>query len=151
MRFTQVRDVFREVSRLHSELADYYERLSDTADQERVKLLLNHIGSHSRRLEKSLKAYEGDTHRRVMDAFVDCVSCGDILITCRQMPVTPDMSVEGVTRLAIDVDRCLQRFYREVADKAESENVRELFRNLIDQEESELHKLALDAIAAEEM
>jgi len=151
MRFTQVRDVFQEVSKLHSELADYYEGLSDTAEQLRVKLLLNHIGSHSRHLEQSLQAYERDTHRRVMDAFVDCDSCHDILITCRQMPVTPDMSVEGVTRLAMDVDRCLQRFYREVADKAESDKVRELFRNLIDQEESELRKLALDAMAAEEM
>jgi hypothetical protein len=151
MRFTQVKDVFQEVSKLHNQLANYYEQLSDTAEQERVKLLLNHIGSHSRHLEESLKAYEGDKDRHVMDTFVDCISCGDILITCKQMPVTPDMSVEGVTRLAMDVDRCLQRFYREVADKAESEKVRELFRNLIDQEESELRKLALDAMAVEEM
>ena len=151
MRITQVKDMFAQVSDFHGELADYYEHLSDSTEQTRIKLLLDHLGSHERHLEESLKAYEGDTGRHVMDAFVDCVACDDILITCRQTPVTPEMSVEGVINVAMDVDKCLQHFYREVADKADSETVREVFRNLIDQEESELRNLALDAMGAQEM
>jgi rubrerythrin len=143
--------MFKHVGEFHGELADYYEELSDSADQARVKMLLDHLGSHERHLKESLDAYEGDTTRHVMDAFVDCVGCDEILITCRQTPVTPEMSVEGVIRVAMDVDRCLQHFYREVADKAESETVRDVFRNLIDQEESELRRLALDAMGVEEM
>ena len=151
MRISQVKDMFKQVSEFHGELADYYEHLSDSAEQERVKMLLDHLGSHERHLKESLKAYEGDTSRHVMDAFVDCVACDQILITCRQTPVTPEMSVEGVIRVAMDVDTCLQHFYREVADTADSETVREVFRNLIDQEESELRRLALDAMGVEEM
>jgi rubrerythrin len=151
MRFTQVKDTFEQVGELHSQLAAYYEQLSDSADQQRVKLLLDHLGSHERHLQESLKAYEGDEIRHVMEAYVDCVACDDILATCKQTPVTPDMSVEGVIRVAMDVDKCLQHFYREVADRAQSGTVREIFENLIDKEESELRQLALDAMGAEEM
>ena len=151
MRFTQVKEMFEQVSEFHGQLADYYTQLSDAADQQRIKLLLEHLGSHQRHLQETLKNYEGDTSRHVMDAFVDCVNCEEMLITCKQSPVTADMSVEGVIRAAMDVDRCLQRFYREVADKADSETVRDVFENLIDYEESELRKLALDALAVEEM
>ena len=119
MRFTQVREMFDQVGEFRGQLADYYEQLSDRADQQRVKLLLEHLGSHQRHLQQTLKDYEGDTSRHVMDAFVDCVGCEEMLITCKQSPITAEMSVEGVIRAAMDVDRCLQHFYREVADKAE--------------------------------
>jgi succinate dehydrogenase flavin-adding protein (antitoxin of CptAB toxin-antitoxin module) len=151
MRFTQVKEMFEQVGAFHGQLADYYEHLSDSTDQQRVKLLLDHLGSHERHLEETLKAYEGDTTRHVMDTYVDCVGCDEIFITCQQTPVTPDMTVQGVIGTAMDVDRCLQHFYRQVADKADSEAVREIFENLIEQEESELRNLALDALGGADM
>jgi len=88
---------------------------------------------------------------RLSILFVDCIYCDEILVTCEQTPITPTMTVDGVIRVAMDVDNCLLRFYREVATNADSETVREVFRNLIDAEEGELRKLATNALAAVDM
>lgn len=151
MRFTQVRNMLDQVREFHGQLAEYYNQLSDAAAQERVKLLLDHMSSHEEQLQVGLGAYEEDASKQVMDTWVDCKYCNEILATCEQTPITPHLDVGGVIRVAMDVDNCLLRFYREVAENADSETVREVFRNLIDAEEAELRKLALNALGAKDM
>lgn len=140
-----------QVREFHGQLAEYYSQLSDTVAQQRVKLLLDHMSSHERHLQAGLAAYEEAASQQVMNTYVDCIYCDEILATCEQTPITPQMNVDGVIGVAMDVDNCLLRFYREVAANADSEAVRELFRNLIDAEEADLRKLALDALAAVDM
>ena len=65
----------------------------------------------------------------VLDSWVDCRYCEEVLATCEQTPVTPELSVDDVTKVA--VDQCLIRFYGAVVENAESHMVREVFRNLI--------------------
>ena len=72
----------------------------------------------------------------------------EILVTCEQTPIAPETSVEGGIKVAMDVDNCLLRFYREVAEHADTEKVRDVFKNLIEMEEAELRRLALNALQA---
>jgi len=146
MRYTQIRNMLDQVRDFHGQLAEYYSQLSDKAVQQRVKLLLDHMSSHERNLQKGLTAYGDDASRQVMETWVACSHCEEILATCEQMPIAPKMTVDSVTRVAMDVDRCLLRFYHEVAENAESETVREVFSNLIDMEEAELRTLAFGAL-----
>jgi hypothetical protein len=148
MRYTQIRNVLDEARDFHGQLAEYYSQLSVNATQRRVGLLLDHMSSHERNLQQGLAAYEDDAPRQVMDTWVDLSHHEDILATCEQMPISADTSVDSVTRVAMDVDRCLQRFYRDVAGSAESETVREMFKNLIDMEEADLRRLAFGALQA---
>jgi rubrerythrin len=140
-----------QVREFHGQLAEYYGQLSDKAAQQRLKMLLDHMSSHEKHLQTSLAAYEEDASRQVMDTYVDCAYCDEIMATCEQTPVTPQMNVNRVIKIALDVDNCLLRFYREVAANADSETVREVFRNLIDMEEGELRKLAMNALGAQDM
>ena len=48
----------------------------------------------------------------------------------------------------MDIDNCLLRFFREVAESTETEKVRDVFKNFIDMEEGELRKLAINALQA---
>ena len=148
MRYTQIRNVLDEARDFHGQLAEYYGQLSDNAVQQRVGLLLDHMSSHERNLQQGLAAYEDDAARQVMDTWVDLSRHEEILATFEQTPIAADTSVDGVTRAAMDVDRCLLRFYRDVAGSAESETVREVFSNLVDMEEAELRKLAFGALQA---
>lgn len=148
MRKTKVRSMLDKVREFHGQLGEYYDRLSDASIQQRVKMLLDYMASHERNLQKSMAAYEETASHQVMDTYVDCKYCDEILATCRRTPITPETSLDGVVKVAMDVDNCLLRFYREVAGNAESELVRQVFRNLIDAEEAELRKLALNALGA---
>ena len=151
MRFTQVRNMLDQIRDFHGQLAEYYAQLSDKTEQQRLKLLLDHMSGHERDLQSSLAAYEEDAASQVMDTWVDCIHCDEIITTCKQTPIEPETSVDGVIGVAMDVDRCLLHFYREAADKAETETVRDVFKNLIDMEEAELRKLALNALQAADM
>lgn len=151
MRYAQVRNMLDQVREFHGQLAKYYDQLSKKAEQQRVQMLLEHISRHEEDLQEGLGAYEDSAVQNVMDTYVDCIFCSEILATCRQTPIAPETSVEGVIKVAMAVDNCLLRFFREVSEHAEPEKVRDLFRNLIDMEEAELRKLALNALQVSDM
>lgn len=151
MRTVQIRDVLDEVRKFHGELAEYYRGLSGKADQRRVALLLDYMSSHEKNLEASLAAYERDALREVLDTWIECSHCDEVIASCRKTPIAPDMSVEGVTKLAMDVDACLTRFYRTLANSTRSERLREVFTTLIEIEEAELRSLAMNALGASDV
>jgi rubrerythrin len=147
----QVRNMLDQIRDFHGQLAEYYAQLSDKTEQQRVKMLLDHMSGHEQDLQSSLAAYEDGAASQVMDTWVDCSHCDEIIATCKLTPIAPETSVEGVIGVAMDVDRCLLHFYREAADKAETETVRDVFKNFIDMEEAELRKLALSALQVADM
>ena len=151
MRYAQVSNMLEQVREFHGQLAKYYDRLSKETEQQRVKMLLDHMSRHEEDLKEGLGAYAESAEHNVMDTFVDCVYCNEILETCRQTPIAPESSVDGVIKAAMDVDNCLLRFFREVAEQAGTEKVRKVFRNLIEQEEGELRKLAMNALQVSDM
>jgi len=148
IRYLQVENMLEQVRDFHGQLVQYYDRLSKGAEQQRVKMLLDHMSKHEQDLQDGLRAYEETATQNVMETYVDCEYCNEILATCRQTPIAPETSVDGIITVAMDVDNCLLRFFREVAEHAETERVRDVFRNLVEMEESELRKLAMNALQA---
>ncbi len=147
-RYVQVRDLLKQVRDFHGQMAGYFEGLSTQAEKARVRLLLEYMSSHETNLQSSLAAFDEDASRAVLDTWVDCRHCEEIIATCEQTPIEPKLSVEGVAQVAMDVDACLLHFYEEVAKKANSESVREVFRNMISMEQAELRQLARNALSA---
>ena len=146
-RFNQVRDLLKQVRDFHGQLAKYYKGLSDQAAKARVRLLLDYMGSHESNLQACLGSFEETVSAGILDTWVDCRHCDEIIATCEQTPIDPDLSIDGVTKVAMDVDACLIHFYEEVAKKSDSESVRELFLNMISLEQGELRKLARNALS----
>ena len=152
MRYTRIRDMLGRVCDFHGEIAEYYKQLSDKMAQKRVKMLLDYMGSHEKNLQECLVAYIDDNaSQQVLDNWTACKHCEAVLAMCEHTPIKPEMSVEDVTGVAMDIDRCLMRFYREVVECVESETVREVFVNLLDREEAELRKLAINALGARDI
>jgi hypothetical protein len=140
-----------QVREFHGQLAEYYDGLSDEATRQRVKMLLDYMSSHEKNLQASLAAYEEGAPQVVLDTWVDCRHCEEMIATCEQTPITPELGVDGVTKVAMDVDQCLIRFYRAVVENAESHMVREVFRSMIAMGEDELRKKVLGAQEAKEI
>jgi hypothetical protein len=151
MRFQQISHMLAHVRALHGQLSQYYGQLSDKTAQGRIKLLVDYIASHEKHLEASLSAYEQDAPAGVLDTWVDCLYCDEILQKCGETPITPTMTVDGVTKVATKADECLIRFYHSVAESAESESVRAAFKNLVELESSELRRVACNIASASEM
>lgn len=148
MRYAQIRNMLDQVREFHGQLAEYYGSLSAKADQRRVAMLLDYLSSHERNLQEGLAQFEEEASRQVLDSWVDCSHMERMIATCAPSAVTPDMSVDGVTSVAMDVDECLMHCYQEIAEEAESDSVRDVFKNLIAMEQAELRKLARNALGA---
>ena len=146
MRYMQIREMLDRVRDFHEELGNYYHQLSESADRERVKLLLDHISQHKKRLHDGLAAYEKDAPEQVLNTWVDSEYCDRVLAVCERTFASKETDVEGVVKAAIDLDNSLIDFYREVVEHTQSEGVRDVFQNLIEMEEGDLRHLALSAL-----
>ena len=145
-RFVQVRDLLEQAAQFHGRMAEFYHGLSDRAPKERVKLLLDYMSTHEKNLHDSLEDFDEEASEGVMDTWVDRDHCDRIVHACENLPAAPELSIDGVTTLAMRVDETLIGFYDELARKAEGEDVRTVFRNLVAQEQAELRRLARDAL-----
>jgi rubrerythrin len=148
-RYVQVRDLLEQAADFHGKMAEFYHGLSERADKVRVRLLLDYVSTHEKNLHDSLEEFDDEASQGILDTWVDRDHCDRIVRACERLPAAPDLSIDGVTRLAMEVDTSLVGFYDELARKAESEPVREVFRNLVAQEQAELRRLARQALTAE--
>lgn len=147
-RYVQVRDLLEQAAQFHGRMAEFYHGLAGHAAQQRVKLLLDYMSTHERNLEESLDAFDEGAAAGILDTWVDRDHCDRIVHACENLPAPPELSLDGVSRLAMDVDETLVKFYQELARKAEPEDVREVFRNLVSMEQAELRRLARNALTA---
>ena len=61
------------------------------------------------------------------------------------------MTVEDIMEIGTTIDNCLIASYKEVADKATTPEIREIFENLLQMEEQEKHVKARLALGINDM
>ena len=149
-RYVQVRDLLEQAARFHGDLAGFYHRLAGEAGQERVKLLLDYMSTHETNLKDSLDVFDEEASEGVLNTWIDRDYCDRIVHACENMPQPPALDVENVIHLAMTVDDSLIRFYEDLERKTDVESVREVFRNLVSMEQTELRRLALNALTAQD-
>ena len=128
--FKQVRDVFDLSRRAHRHLSALYERLAHQADRQRVKLLLDYLSRHEANLQSCLQRCQQDLSAKLLDVWLQYVPEALPWAEVDALLATPDITVDQVTDLALRLDAALVEFYAELAENAESREVRELFENL---------------------
>ena len=131
------RDLLDQVRDFHKQLSDFYAQKADIANDERVTMLLDYMSRHEMNLEKCLAEYEVDAPGRVLDTWfrftpdiAEC-KCFD------RIELTPDMTIDDIIETAMWFDDCLIEVYKTMAERSVSQNVRELFDNLVQLEQNE--------------
>ncbi len=151
MRFKKVEEVLIKVGDFHGRLGAYYGRLSEAATEPRVKMLLSYRSRREAERQQSLVNYLYFAKASLRDAWVECERPEETLAACEDLPPDPDLTIAGVTKLAMDVDLCLLQFYADLAARSESISMREMFTRLIERQVGELHNHARNAQDAEEL
>lgn len=149
--YETTRDVLDHARAFHGELGKLYERLAGEAQQERVKMLLNYLSRHEEHLEEGLAQYEEGASKRILDTWFKYVPGEDRLRECQSIQLERDMSVDDVVAVALRLDTCLLDLYKEMADTAVSQEVKDVFTNLLDMEEQEKHKLARNTLLLQDL
>jgi rubrerythrin len=142
MPFDQTKDVLNQARKFHHKLSEFYEDLKENTDKERTRALLDYLSRHETYLEDCLKEFQQDVNKNVLDSYFQYGSDASKLSGISEFVIKDEMTVEDVVAAAMHFDACLIKFYREIAQKAHTEKVREVFENLLVMEEHEQIELS---------
>lgn len=151
MNFKTTRDVLDRVIEFHQQLHDLYQHLSDIAEKERVKLLLEYMAQHEEHLRESLAEYEGGASEKILNTWFKYVPSSTILKDCSETQLNPDMSVEEIIDTALRFDDCLVDFYKTMAENSGIEEIEKIFLNLSNMERHEKMNFVRDAQQVNDM
>ncbi len=144
--FERTRDILDHARQFHRKLGELYARSGESADKEKLKILLHYMSRHEQYMEECLSGYAADAQKKVLDAWFkfpptmpdcDCFECVDL---------KADLTVDQLIDTAVRVDKCLIRLYQMGAEKASSQEVRDLFTKLLDMEKREESKALRNAM-----
>ncbi len=147
MRFHQVKELVAWAADYHRGLAEQYDRLAAGDVNDRVRMALEYLAEHERKMQTELTDYleEASDHRNVLETWFDdpadfphaptldrltqCISCN---------------SVQDVLSTALTMHRTLQDLYAHRVERASVEAEREFFASLSSGHEAEVRRLARD-------
>lgn len=133
----RTRDILENARAFHAQLSDFYAQMGRAAGREKIKMLLTYMSRHESNLAECLGRYEKDAARRVLDTWFRFASSPPTCKCFEDLRISPDASVEDVVRMALNIDQCLIDLYKEMAERAVSQEVRDLFQSLLNMEEKE--------------
>jgi hypothetical protein len=148
MSFETTKDVLDHARRFHREVSDFYGRLSGQPQQERVKILLDYMSRHEKHLEESLTQYEEGVSGKILNTWFQYPPPRETLDLCKNLTMegNENLTVDQVIKLALELDECLVTLYKAMVEAAETEEVKEIFENLLAMEKQEKMNLVRDAL-----
>jgi len=127
----QVGTILAAAREFHKDLGAFYNMLANQADKGRVKMLLSYFSHHQIALEESLKKYESTMAREVLETWYKYPPEAEGKCMMEDLTFSPGMSVDQVIAIAMRMDDCLMRLYRGASEDAPTDEIREVFRNLV--------------------
>lgn len=143
MSFDQTRDILDHAREFHRRLIRFYSSLKPSAEDEITVKLIEDLIEHEKQLEHRLADYEESAASDTLDTFFKyMVATTDQTFENYFIPEIID--VEYVVKATRYFDENLTRFYEGMAQRAMSEQVREMLENLQQLEQRE--QLALSKL-----
>ncbi len=151
MRFKKLKDVIDFSRELHSQLGQQYAELEQLATSERARMMLDYLQRHERHLAETLKQYEDEAANGIIETWMQAapeLHLEDLVNKVRDVPLN---NVEAIVATALEVDDCLVKIYRDIAENSDLGDIKELAQNLMQLENSEEHKISRNAFRLSDM
>ena len=147
MAFETVRDVVEFLKKFHRDLASALDAAGAKWSDEKKRILLNFVGRHQKNMEASLADYEEEVGSALLGTWIKYVPSVPDCRCFEKIEWNQDMSVEALASRVREVDTCLLKLYRQLAEKAPTPEIRELFEGLLQKEETESVRTLRDALS----
>lgn len=147
MRFHQVKELVAWAADYHRGLAEQYDQLASGGVSDRVRMALEYLAEHERKMQVELSSYlkEGGGHRKVLETWFDDPA---------DFPHAPTLdrlaenlacdTVQDALATALTTHRTLQDLYAHRVEQASVEAEREFFASLANGHEAEVRRIARD-------
>jgi len=146
MRFETTRDMLHHARDVHALIAKHFHELADKTDNPRVKMLLDYVEEHEKHLENTLNRYEADAPTNILNAWFQFSPCERKMDQLKSLFTDKNVSTDEVIDQVLTLDECIMDMYRKIATEAEAEDVRDMFKNILQMEENEQRKVVKNAM-----
>ena len=143
MRFKPIKDFLTYIEECHLALAELYTRLSLEASDEKVKLLLDFMKNKEQLSYLHLHEYVQQAPDSILKTWLDNAFDQSFPMKCQQMKLQPELNIEDVTSLAINLDTQLIGLLQSAAYSAATIEAELALDNIANQEEETLHHVIM--------
>jgi rubrerythrin len=149
--YETTKDVLDRAREFHRQVSAFYEQLGSLAAKERVKIVLDYMSRHQKYLDACLAEYERNASREVLETWFQYTAPIETRRCIASIALAPEMSVSDVIKAAVRLANCLAELYRAMAEEAVSDEVKDLFKELLHFEKTEEHNLVRDLVEMEDL
>ena len=149
MPLEQARDVVIQARTFHQDLSLFYRKLEHHAQRERVKLLLEYLVDHEKRMVEHMEALQEILPSAVLDTWFKNAPPMPAPVSMDTAGISPDMTPAEVICMALDLDERMLKVFKHVALQSPVQEVREAFLSLYEEGVRERNKLVLDMFEPE--
>ncbi len=135
--YENTRHVLSEIRTYHRSLAELYQRLAARSSTPRAVLLLTYLASREQKLAAALDLYEATAPANVLDAWFQIAYPENLEEFIQLTSVDVNMDIEQVRTLVTEADEFLISLLEHVLRCSTTEDVKEVFQDMIDLEREE--------------
>lgn len=146
MRFEQTRDVLAHIEAFHHQAGLLYRDLHNQAGGVRVRMLLDYLARHEQNMARSVADFRSESSKVVLDSWFKYTHDEDIFKPLRAVDLNREASFDEALELVMSLDAKLLELYREMAERARTPEVKDVFNNLLLREMQEKQKLMRSAL-----
>ena len=147
MAFETARDILDHARDFHNQLGTFYRSLSNQSEKQRVKMLLDYMSQQEGHLEDTLARYKEHVSEKMLNTWFQYPPPKEILSICKEVSLDEkmDLSVDDVIALVVKLDQCLIDLFQDAVEKAKTDALRDVFKNLVEMEKRYKLELIRDA------
>jgi len=142
--FEQVKDVLKHQEELHGRIRNLYSDLVNTASSERVRMLLNLLCQHEEKFQQSINAHLEQASSTVLDTYFQYSHETSVEALFDVGQVDASLNADDIEKISTRFSDYLDGLYQNLINVAEIVEVKELFENMLEQQQQERKKLSTD-------
>ena len=128
--FKKVSDILEYLQKVHEDVSDYYQRLADKEDKEKVQIFLDYLREHNDNLKEIIRRYEEEGDNSLLDTWIQYSPQNTIRLEMEIIDFNPKMTIDEILEKALILDNWLENYYDYIAENAPSTRLKEVFYNL---------------------
>jgi len=143
MRLKLIKDFLLYIEDCHQALADLYQRLSVEANDEKVKLLLEYMKNKEQISYLHLHQYVQQAPLSLLNTWLDNFFDQSFPLRCKELELKPELSVEDVVTLAIQLDMQLIEAMQAAANNSPTIEAEAAIASLTSKEKETLYQVVM--------
>lgn len=150
-RYKQAIDFIMFVRNLHYDFKNYFEKVLDNQNQEKIKMILGYLAEHENKMVQTLNEYEKGLGKGIEETWYQFIELPEKPDCLKRLTFKSDISIDDVLELISKVDNCLINLYKKLAEISVTDETRKIFENLADLEKNELRRVIHNIQKASEL